>query len=407
MDINIIDPRDYGVDFYGDNLFTTEQELRGHPERVVSLRRATLKGWRYALENPDEIIDLILEKYNSRNQSRTHLKYQAHETAKMIVPKFVELGRFETTRFKKIAETYAQLGAAQSTEIHPDFFYHSAKWLSTLTETEKAWLQASPTIRIATNAAWPPMDFLDDSGEPKGIGADFIGVLNKRLGNKLVVVPGSWEEIYNQVKEGSIDALMDITPRPDRQQYFNFTEPYITVPHIIFAQKGSPYNSHIEDLEGKTVGVEREFYIIDFLKASYPGITVKEFKTTANAIDALAKGSVDAYIGNRAVAMHIIENELISNIEPQGTVDATRSINAIGVRKDLPNLRDILQKGLDDISLAERSAILQKWTHSTDFDGTDKHSQLSLTEEERLWLEKHPIIKVVLDPDWAPVGIPG
>ena len=42
--VNIIDPRSYGIDFYGDNLFTTEKEVNEHPERVDKMIRATLKG---------------------------------------------------------------------------------------------------------------------------------------------------------------------------------------------------------------------------------------------------------------------------------------------------------------------------------------------------------------------------
>ena len=36
----VIRPINYGIDFYGDNLFTSEQEIREHPERVASFRRA-------------------------------------------------------------------------------------------------------------------------------------------------------------------------------------------------------------------------------------------------------------------------------------------------------------------------------------------------------------------------------
>lgn len=56
-------PRSAGIDFYGDNLFTTENEIKNHPARVKAFREASLKGWHYALQNPDEIIDLILQKY--------------------------------------------------------------------------------------------------------------------------------------------------------------------------------------------------------------------------------------------------------------------------------------------------------------------------------------------------------
>ncbi len=60
VEINIIDPRNYGVDFLGDNLFTTQQEIDTHPERVKKFLRASLKGWEYAAAHPDEIVDLIV-----------------------------------------------------------------------------------------------------------------------------------------------------------------------------------------------------------------------------------------------------------------------------------------------------------------------------------------------------------
>jgi ABC-type nitrate/sulfonate/bicarbonate transport system substrate-binding protein len=51
-------PRSVGIDFYGDNLFTTEQELKNHPARVKAFREATLRGWQYAMAHPEEIADL-------------------------------------------------------------------------------------------------------------------------------------------------------------------------------------------------------------------------------------------------------------------------------------------------------------------------------------------------------------
>jgi len=62
-EINIIDPKSYGIDFYGDNFFTTQKELKEHPKRVEKMRKATLKGWEYALSHQKEIIDIILKKY--------------------------------------------------------------------------------------------------------------------------------------------------------------------------------------------------------------------------------------------------------------------------------------------------------------------------------------------------------
>lgn len=123
IDINIINPRDYGVDFYGDNFFTTEQEVRDHPERVEKIRRATLKGWSYALENRDEVIDLILKKYNSQNLSRDHLQYEAREIEKLVLPDLIKIGNYDTARFSKAVDIYKETGIFKKTIPDPEFFY--------------------------------------------------------------------------------------------------------------------------------------------------------------------------------------------------------------------------------------------------------------------------------------------
>ncbi|MGM0643355.1 MAG: ABC transporter substrate-binding protein [Thermodesulfobacteriota bacterium] len=58
----IISPQTYGVDFYGDSLFTTRDELLEHPERTESFLKASIKGWGYSLNHPDEVIGLMVWK---------------------------------------------------------------------------------------------------------------------------------------------------------------------------------------------------------------------------------------------------------------------------------------------------------------------------------------------------------
>lgn len=62
----IFSPQSIGIDFYGDALFTTEEHIRKHPKQVEAFRSASLKGWKFALEHPDTVIEYILENYPSR-----------------------------------------------------------------------------------------------------------------------------------------------------------------------------------------------------------------------------------------------------------------------------------------------------------------------------------------------------
>ena len=63
-----IAPKDYGISFYSDSLFTSQRYLDSHPEQVKAFREAVYQGWRYAAEHPQEIIELILDKYNTQNK---------------------------------------------------------------------------------------------------------------------------------------------------------------------------------------------------------------------------------------------------------------------------------------------------------------------------------------------------
>jgi ABC-type nitrate/sulfonate/bicarbonate transport system substrate-binding protein len=56
---SVISNQPYGVDFYGDVLFTSEQEISEHPERVQAFWRATKKGWMYAFKHQSEMAELI------------------------------------------------------------------------------------------------------------------------------------------------------------------------------------------------------------------------------------------------------------------------------------------------------------------------------------------------------------
>ncbi len=123
-EINIIDPRNFGIDLYGDNLFTSLHEAKNHPERVDKLLRATLKGWTYALEHPNEIIDIILEKYNTQKKTRAHLEFEARQTAELIDTKSFKIGHYEPFRFDEIARIYINLGLTNRSKFSEQFFWN-------------------------------------------------------------------------------------------------------------------------------------------------------------------------------------------------------------------------------------------------------------------------------------------
>jgi len=102
-------PVDGGVDFYGDNLFTTAAEIADNDERTRAFLEASIKGWKYAMDNPEEIIQLIYHRYSQRH-SIEHLRFEAQQMRKLLTPSIIEPGYMHIGRWHHIAETYRQIG---------------------------------------------------------------------------------------------------------------------------------------------------------------------------------------------------------------------------------------------------------------------------------------------------------
>ena len=115
-------PQSVGIDFYGDNLYTTEQQIAQNPQLVRNFRAASLKGWHYALQHPTEIIDLILRKYSQR-LSRDSLHYEMQQSLMLLEKDLVEIGYTNPDRWTKIANTYAELGMVRSDMALNGFIY--------------------------------------------------------------------------------------------------------------------------------------------------------------------------------------------------------------------------------------------------------------------------------------------
>lgn len=265
-----------------------------------------------------------------------------------------------------------------------------------LTNAEREWLSVHPRIQVGIMDAWPPLNYIDQKGNPRGIGAEYLAALNKRLGNVLVPVPAPFKKNYDRVLKGELDALMDITCRPDREKLFCFTRPYIVIPHVIVGRSTNDYFKNEEDLMLRTIALEEGFYNVTYFKDNYPSVTIREYSETSEALDAVSRGEADAYAGNRAVVIYIIEKELMNNLMLMGKLRESCSTLQIGVQKDNPLLASILDKALASITEEEERMIRQKFLH-------EGSPGLDLTETEKAWLKVHPTFRVAFKRTWAPI----
>lgn len=143
VEYRVINPADYGVNLYNDVLITSEHYLRSHPAQVDAFRRASLRGWEYALAHIDETNQFIHQHY-APNKSLDQLDFEARELYKLIMPEMVQVGHMNPERWQKIGETYAALGM-----MKPQFELSGFLYDPNPPPKDLRWLYLSLTAALA------------------------------------------------------------------------------------------------------------------------------------------------------------------------------------------------------------------------------------------------------------------
>ena len=120
----ILRPSTYGMDFYGDVLLTRQDLERNKPAVVAAFYAASKRGWEYALAHPEEIIELILARYNTQGKTREHLRFEARTLHGLINPEVIDIGHNNPARWEHIARSYERFGLVRADQPLDGFFYN-------------------------------------------------------------------------------------------------------------------------------------------------------------------------------------------------------------------------------------------------------------------------------------------
>ncbi|MCU4155381.1 ABC transporter substrate-binding protein [Carboxylicivirga sp. A043] len=113
IDPLVFKPRSYGIDLYGDVLFTSQQMVEDNKGLTEGFVKASIKGWVYAMDNKEELINLIINKYNPELDKKL-LVYEATQMEDLVMPKLIEPGHMNPDRWTYIADTFVEIGL-----LHP------------------------------------------------------------------------------------------------------------------------------------------------------------------------------------------------------------------------------------------------------------------------------------------------
>ncbi len=230
-----------------------------------------------------------------------------------------------------------------------------------LTGEEKQWLADHPIIRLSPAPAFAPIEEVNGRGEYVGMAADYMALIEKKMGFKFTVVTfSSWKRVMAEAKRKNVDVLAAVTRSPKREKFLNFARPHIRLPGLIIVSDRISGTVNINDLGGMRVASPAGYIWFDLIGYDYPQIKLIETPTLKKGLRDLSLGLVDAVIADPAAVTWTIEQEGLTNLRIGGVTGYYFEL-AFAARKDWPILHSILEKSVHSITEAEHSAISSRW----------------------------------------------
>jgi len=113
------------------------------------------------------------------------------------------------------------------------------------------------TITVATDATWPPMEFVDAQKSIVGLDIDFLKAVAKEAGFKVVFKNTAWDGIFAGIEAGKYDAIISsVTITDERKKTMDFSDPYINAGQILVVPKTTKGVKVLVDLKGKKAGAQ-------------------------------------------------------------------------------------------------------------------------------------------------------
>ncbi len=159
--------------------------------------------------------------------------------------------------------------------------------LTTAALALSAGFALADTVRMGTEGAYPPYNFINDKGEVDGYERELGDELCKRAGLTCEWVTNDWDSIIPNLVSGNYDTIiagMSITE--ERDQVIDFTQNYIPPADSAYAALTAD-----ADLKG-VIAAQTGTIQADYVAGS--GATLAEFATLDDTLAAVKSGEADA-----------------------------------------------------------------------------------------------------------------
>lgn len=238
--------------------------------------------------------------------------------------------------------------------------YENTPTTPTITTPHVDTIKTRGTLRIGTDATYPPMEFKDSTNALVGYDIDLGKRIAQELGVTAEFVEYSWDDVFQALLDNNIDVIISsVSITDERMVLYNFSEPYINAGQVIITNKGNTTITSTEDLYGKNIGVQDETTNEEQALLYTPEEHVIRYDDFIKATQALVNGEVDAIFSDLTNAKSIIDENPTLTIASE---PFTSEYYGIVMRKGEDDLVEEIDDILDTLKQKGVLALLkQKW----------------------------------------------
>lgn len=230
-----------------------------------------------------------------------------------------------------------------------------------LTEAERAYLAANAPFTVCVDPDWAPYEVINSEGVHVGIAADLLRLAASRAGVTLKLIPTrTWEESVAASKEGRCQILSFLNQSPARDAWLIFTDPLFVDRNVIVTREEHPYIETLGDVADEILVLPTGTSIEERVRRDFPKLKVVTADSEAEAFGMVSQKKAAMTMRSMLVAVHTIKEDGWFNLKIAGQVPGYENKLRIGVATDLVMLRDILNKGVREISAAEKDEIANR-----------------------------------------------
>ena len=216
------------------------------------------------------------------------------------------------------------------------------------------------TIHVCINPDWTPIEFRDKT--PKGISIDILKLIAKKHNLNLhFIKTKTWSESQLYLKKGICDITPTAIKTSKREKYAIFTKPYLNYDLAIITTNDKPYITDLKQIINKTFTRKKGSGLITKLKKLYPNLKITEADNFIEMFKLVSNNKVYFTIATLPVFAYYQKKYNLNNLKIAGFTDMTYPLR-IMVNKNEPELRDLLDKYLNEITPNQKQKIYEKWT---------------------------------------------